>query len=128
MISQKDAELDTEGVNDPQVSSIIKQKEVEIKILLEENASLKKAAGTLASQVSQLCDSVEKTREIEEAYARLDEENERLAKEVKTLESELNARETEIENVLSDNENLVMKLNSLGVVVKLTDQGISFSK
>jgi len=106
----------------------LKQKEVEIKILLEENASLKRAAGTLASQVSQLCDSVEKTREVEEAYTKLDAENERLANEVKTLESELNARETEIENVLSDNEHLVMKLNSLGVVVKLTDTGISFSK
>jgi len=109
-------------------SSVFRQKELEARILKEKNISLEKAAATLAAQVTQLCDAVERGRELEGSYSKLDRENERLANEVKVLEAELNARETEIENVLSDNEQLVLKLNSLGLKVKLTDEGITFDK
>jgi len=100
----------------------------EVAALKQKNADLEKAARVLADQVTQLCDKAEKAQELEDTVNKLDSENEQLATDIKNLEAELDARETEVENVLSDNDQLVLKLESLGIKVDFTDKGIAFTE
>jgi len=106
----------------------IKEKDEKITDLEEKNRKLEAAAKTLAQQVTQLCDRVEKAQELEELVNKLDGENEQLANDIKALEKELDARETEIENVLADNQTLVVKLNAVGITVEFTEKGIKFTE
>jgi len=100
----------------------------ELTTLRQKNAELEKAARVLADQVTQLCDKAEKVHELEETVNKLDGENEQLSNDIKAIEAELDAREAEVENVLSDNDQLVLKLESLGIKVEFTSKGIAFQE
>jgi len=95
-----------------------------------ENADLRQKAAILATQVTNLCDELEKNRkqikkleeEVNELGKALDEADDAAVKATEDIRT----RDADLDQVIKDTEVLVAKLLELGVKVQLTESGTIF--
>jgi len=122
------SEFQNKQVELPQTTSdvaklalLLQDKDSTIRTLTEEKQKIEKQTTTIAQQLMQMCDKLETMRDVEK-------ENNALREDVRLLKGDILAHETEMDTILIENEALIQKLESKGVIVLFTGTDIEFKE